>query len=189
MGVIRGIFHLLAGIPDFLMLRLFYNSDTVVKYFRRKGARIGENCCFQVRYLGEAPYLLDIGNHVYLSDNVLLHTTGSNWMVEQENPETKIFGKIVIEDNCFVGRNAQILPNVRIGRNSIVGAGSVVISDVPPDSVVLGVPARVIGSSNKYKEKIVAEWNRQKPPGWPFKDPEEKKRMLQKYIRDSKTQT
>jgi len=63
-----------------------------------------------------------------------------------------------------IGRNVDLLPNIRIGRNSIVGAGSVVISDVPPDSIVMGVPARVIGSVPKYEEKCVTAWKEQKPP-------------------------
>jgi serine acetyltransferase len=70
----------------------------------------------------------------------------------------------------MIGANAQILPKVHIGRNSIIGAGSVVISDIPPDSIAIGVPARVIGSTLKYREKNIAIWNeeiaskRQEPP-------------------------
>ena len=51
---------------------------------------------------------------------------------------------VVIEDEVLIGANAVVLEGVRIGKNSVVGAGSVVIEDVPPYSVVAGVPARVI---------------------------------------------
>jgi serine O-acetyltransferase len=49
-----------------------------------------------------------------------------------------------IQDNVFIGNNANVLGNITIGENSRVGAGSVVLSDVPPDSTVVGVPAHIV---------------------------------------------
>lgn len=51
---------------------------------------------------------------------------------------------VVIEDDVMVGANAVVIEGVRVGQGSVVAAGSVVIEDVPPGSVVAGVPARVI---------------------------------------------
>lgn len=68
-----------------------------------------------------------------------------------EGPE---LGKsIVIEEDCWLGGNVVILPGVRIGRGSTVGAGSVVTKDVPPFVVVAGNPARIL-------RKIESEWNK-----------------------------
>lgn len=53
---------------------------------------------------------------------------------------------IVIGSGCFIGSRAIILGKVAIGDNAIVGAGSVVVKDVPSKSIVMGVPARVVGS-------------------------------------------
>ncbi len=50
----------------------------------------------------------------------------------------------IIEENAKIGANATILPGITIGKNSIVGAGSVVTKDVPPNCVVAGNPAKVI---------------------------------------------
>ena len=47
-------------------------------------------------------------------------------------------------DNVFIGNNANVLGNINIGKNSRVGAGSVVLNDVPPDSTVVGVPAHIV---------------------------------------------
>jgi serine O-acetyltransferase len=47
-------------------------------------------------------------------------------------------------DRVFIGNNANVLGNITIGENSRVGAGSVVLSDVPPDSTVVGVPAHIV---------------------------------------------
>jgi len=51
---------------------------------------------------------------------------------------------VVIEDNVLVGANAVILEGVRVGEGAVVAAGAVVTEDVPPRTVVAGVPARVI---------------------------------------------
>ncbi len=53
----------------------------------------------------------------------------------------------IIEDNCYIGTGARVLGPVVVGTGSGVGANAVVIHDVPPHSVVAGVPARVIRSN------------------------------------------
>jgi acetyltransferase-like isoleucine patch superfamily enzyme len=50
---------------------------------------------------------------------------------------------VVIEDDCDLGVGAIVLPGVRIGKGAQIGAGAVVVEDVPPYSVAIGVPARV----------------------------------------------
>lgn len=59
----------------------------------------------------------------------------------------------VIDDDCFVGAGARILGGVHVGPRSVVGANAVVIHDVPPDSVVAGVPARVIRTGITAEER------------------------------------
>lgn len=51
-----------------------------------------------------------------------------------------------VQDDCWLGANTVICPGVTIGKGSIVGANAVVTKDVPPYSVVAGVPARVVGT-------------------------------------------
>lgn len=53
-------------------------------------------------------------------------------------------GPIIIKDNVWIGEGVVVLPNVTIGENSIIGANSVVTKDIPPNSVVVGNPAKVI---------------------------------------------
>jgi UDP-perosamine 4-acetyltransferase len=56
----------------------------------------------------------------------------------------KLAGQVVVGDNCMIGIGANIIQGVKIGDRVVVGAGSVVIGDIPPDSIAVGVPARVI---------------------------------------------
>jgi acetyltransferase-like isoleucine patch superfamily enzyme len=166
-----------------LLFYLRYECTTVSEYYRKQGAIIGENCRIDSDSLGGHPYLVEIGNHVFVSQGVLFHThDGGSWICREEVPDLDIFGKIIIEDNCVIGANSQLLPNIRIGKNSIVGAGSVVLSDVPPNSIVMGVPARVIGSTIKYKEKCFSTWNSQKPPFKLPKDPQKRNQILKKHL-------
>ena len=60
-------------------------------------------------------------------------------------------GPIIIERNCWIGEKCSILPGVTIGRNSIIGANSVVTHDIPPYSIAAGVPAKVIFTNNLDK--------------------------------------
>lgn len=53
-------------------------------------------------------------------------------------------GKVVLKKNCKIGSHSTILPNVTVGVNSIVGAHSLVLSDIPDNVVAFGVPAKII---------------------------------------------
>lgn len=95
------------------------------------GTRIHSGCFLE---------LTTLGNHVFLGPNVVF--------TDDPHPACPRYeecrGGAVVEDLVKIGANATILPGVRIGRNSLVGAGAVVASDVPPDVVVAGSPARVV---------------------------------------------
>jgi len=82
-----------------------------------------------------------IGNNVFIS--TLVSTTNDNNIGAKGYDESFVRGPI-IEDNVLIGASASILPGVRIGKNSIIAAGSVVTKDVEPYSVVMGVPGRVV---------------------------------------------
>lgn len=85
-----------------------------------------------------------IGTHVMIGPAVQIYTAAHDLRAVTRNQGWEIAKPIVIEDNVWIGGGAILLPGVRIGKNSVVGAGAVVTRSVPANTVVAGNPARVI---------------------------------------------
>ncbi len=108
------------------------------------GNLYGKNVWFTNTYiLDYAP--VHFGEHITVGPDVKIITS---WH-ELENFNVVRAKPIVIEDNVWITMNAVILPGVTIGKNSIIGAGSVVTKSVPPNSLVGGNPAKVIKKINR----------------------------------------
>lgn len=136
-----------------------HNEYTIADYFRKQGAQIGSNCRILVSDLGSEPFLIKLGDNCTIAPDVcFINHDASAGLFRSEIPNLNVFGKIEIKDNCFIGYGAIILYDVTIGSNSIVGAGAVVTKDVPPNSVVAGVPARVITTTDEYKKRCIKRW-------------------------------
>ena len=96
-------------------------------------------------------FLISIGDGCTLAPNVRLiaHDASSKKLVGATR-----FGRITIGANCFLGDSVIVLPNVSIGQDSIIGAGSVVTRDVPPGSVAVGNPASVLMATMDYVQRL-----------------------------------
>ena len=112
-----------------------------------KGICLGDNSSLGINCKVRGP--LVIGKDVMMGPNCIIITSNhcssdtSVHMFEQGYDEPK---QVTINDDCWIGTNVVILPGVTIGQGSIIGAGAVVTKDVPPYSIVGGVPAKVIKS-------------------------------------------
>jgi len=139
-----------------------YDESTIAEKFRKQGAKIGENCFIQINKLASEPYLVEIGNNVAIAPGVAFIThDGASVIFRDEFPTLRYFGKIIIEDNCFIGTRSIITAGVRIGKGSIVGPMSVVLRDIKPGSIVIGNPAIQVSTVEKYKERCLKEWESQ----------------------------
>ena len=102
---------------------------------------IGERCRIQAFvFIPEGVTLGDdvfIGPHACFTNDLDPPSPPSEWK------------RTVIEDGAAIGANATILPGIRIGKGALVGAGAVVVADVPDGEVVVGNPARSIGARRK----------------------------------------
>lgn len=129
-----------------------YKRERYLSDLIRRGIKIGKNTHLMDGVFLDPPhcFLISIGNDCTLAPNVRIvaHDASTYKFLGI----TKI-GKVNIYDYCFIGDSAIILPGVSIGPNAIVGAGSVVTRDVPPNSVVAGSPAKVIGSFDEFMKR------------------------------------
>ena len=136
---IRAAFEELIGKPvgdSFTLIPLFY-CDHGLNIAVGQGVFIGHQCAFT----GHAP--IEIADRVMIAHKVNLVTAGHP--VEPDRRWSHITAEpITIETNVWIGAAATILGGVRIGAGSVVGAGAVVTHDVPPATLVAGVPAVVI---------------------------------------------
>lgn len=85
-----------------------------------------------------------IGNGVMIAPSVTLTTTGHPVHPDLRVDFRRFSEPIVIEDKVWIGSNVVVLPGVRIGFGAVVGAGSVVTHDVPPMTIAVGAPCRVL---------------------------------------------
>jgi maltose O-acetyltransferase len=108
------------------------------------------------------PWLISIGDESGLSPGVIVLVHDAS--MRRHMGFTRI-ARVVIGNRVFVGAGAIILPGSRIGDDSIVGAGAVVRGDVPPGSLVVGNPAKIVADVES-----VADWHRHAAmhsPSWP----------------------
>lgn len=153
------------------ILRLFYHVTTDITTFRRYFfwkqllKNLGKDIVIKDDVQIISPWNIEIGSHFFINNHCTLLGTGSikigNYVMLGEYCEilagehshgdlipmmlqgTKS-GKIVIGDDVWIGTHAVVLPNVIIGRGSIVASGAVVTKNVPPYTIVGGVPAKPI---------------------------------------------
>ena len=107
-----------------------------------KGSIIGDNV------------ILDARNEIVIGENVQINSRVSLWTEQHDYNDpyfrcTDKHGKIIIGDRAWIGPNVTILHSVTIGEGAVVGAGAVVTKDVPPFTLVAGVPAKVMGKRTK----------------------------------------
>jgi acetyltransferase-like isoleucine patch superfamily enzyme len=118
-------------------------------------AHIGEGCMILSSVYCSIPELTWIGNNVQMASCSLINHGGEINVVNKATGRyLDCVGPITIEDDVFIGHMATILRDVRIGRFSIVAAGAVVARDVPPNSVVGGIPAKRIMSTEEFVKKM-----------------------------------
>jgi acetyltransferase-like isoleucine patch superfamily enzyme len=113
-----------------------------------KGISIGDNSSVgDYSFIGAAGGVT-IGSRVLMGQRVAIHSQNHNFQdptVPIQQQGTTQLG-VIVEDDCWIGSGVVILDGVTVGHGSILSAGSVVTKDVPPGSVVGGVPARVLRS-------------------------------------------
>lgn len=155
------------------------------RYVRRMGVSFGDRCRFGRDIIwGSEPYLISLGDHVTITNRVVfISHDGGVWVARDEHPQLNVFGRITIKDNSFVGIGVIILPGVTIGKNCVIGAGSVVTRDIPDDSIAAGVPCKVIRSTTDYIDRMLNHSGRVDTKGMSYA--EQKRVLLEEFKEDA----
>lgn len=134
-----------------------YNQEQYIEYLRKQGVHIGNGCSIHKSVgFGNEGFLIYIDDNVRITAGVrIIPHDGGLWTLRKMGlmPDADYFAPIHIGKNVHIGNDAIIMPGITIGENSIIGVGAIVTKDVPANSVVAGVPARIIETIEEYYEK------------------------------------
>jgi virginiamycin A acetyltransferase len=151
-----------------------HNTSSAVNKFPLNKVKVGKKTYGGIKaycYSIESDGALDIGDYVSLSPNVEFILDGNHYingfttfplksvfMGKQFPIDASSKGPIIIEDEVWIGTNSTIMSGIRIGRGSVIAAGSVVVKDVAPFTIVGGNPAKFI----KYRipEEMIPQMER-----------------------------
>lgn len=154
------------------MKRLFKNVSKLIRYIYGHlfaaynkvgyvswiGVNFGEGLHIYgspVNMFGTEPWCVTLGKNVHITKEVLFIThDGGTLLYRHLIPDLEITARISVGDNVYIGVRSIIMPGVKIGNNCIIAAGAVVTKDVPDNSVVGGIPAKFIKTSDEYFKGI-----------------------------------
>lgn len=148
-------------IPSHHLRNLIYKYVFLVKTGKKTIVYFGTEIRGHVNlFIGERSIIgdrsvLDARNGIFIGNDVSLSSSVSIWTEQHDyndpwyrcNPVKS--GSVHIGNRAWIGPNTTILPRVSIGEGAVIAAGAVVTKDVPPYTLVAGVPAKVIGERNK----------------------------------------
>jgi carbonic anhydrase/acetyltransferase-like protein (isoleucine patch superfamily) len=109
--------------------------------------KIGNRCVINGYNRIGATSCLEIHNDVLMASNIFLSDSDHQYRdvnIPIRDQPWIFKGPVIIESGCWLGDGVKVFGGVRIGKNSVIGANSVVLKDIPPLSVAIGVPARVV---------------------------------------------
>ena len=159
------IIKLMGGIIRSLINRVSYmyanrNDQSKRNYLRKHDCIVGNKTRFigKIDGFGSEPHLIEIGEDCLISDNVHFHTHDGGVKVLNAAgyfscQRMDKMARIKVGNNCFLGSGCRIMMGVTIGDNCIIGTNSVVTRSVPDNSVVAGMPAKVICTHDEYYKK------------------------------------
>ena len=172
------------------LLRFVQYGDLPTKYYTKRGMIIGDNfnrqsgCKFDPSHC----WLISFGDNVTVSNGVQILAHDDSIRIYSGYGKV---GTVSIGNNVFIGANATILMNVTIGNDVIIGAGAVVTKDICDNSIVAGVPAKLVGKTEDYVSKSLSEIDRLQTFDltWTIYSKEkmdlEKKNRMRKLLKDN----
>ena len=135
-----------------------HNGTNILNMFPLELVKVGRYTygTLNIKSWGTKGEELEIGDFVSIGPNVTFILGGNHYTntittfpfkvkyFGEKEPEALTKGKIVVEDDVWIGMNSLILSGVRIGKGAIIGAGAVVAKDIPPYAIAVGNPCKVV---------------------------------------------
>lgn len=139
--------------------KFIFQRLSPVRYAKKIGVNIkGVISIYGKVNFGTEPWLITIGKDCHITNGVTFEThDGGTLLFRKDIPDLEITKPIIIGDEVYIGNNVIILPGVKVGNHCVIGAGAIVTHNIPDNSVAVGVPAKVIKSTDEYLEKIKKE--------------------------------
>lgn len=146
----------------FIKLHTIYQNiydKAYIEICKARGLKVGKDVIFiEAPKFGSEPYLIEIGDRTKITANcTFINHDGAMYVIRsmEKYKDARNFGRIKIGKNCFIGNNCIFLPGVEMGDNCILGAGSVLSSSMPSNTVFAGVPAKFICTIEQYGDKAL----------------------------------
>ena len=119
----------------------------ILPLHRLRGVKMGRGCFIDPTAIVETAYPENIclGNDVRITARavIMTHIKAPHYLRESGIIPV-VLKEVVLDDHCFIGVNAVIMPGVRVGKAAVVASGAVVVGDVPPHTMVAGNPAKIV---------------------------------------------
>ncbi len=126
--------------PDGLVLLSPFTADY------GKNIKLGNDVFININNYFMDGATIDIGDHVFIGPSCGFYTANHPLDYHRRNQGLEKALPIKVGDNCWFGANVSVMPGVTIGAGCVIAAGSVVTKDMPDNSLIAGVPAKVIKS-------------------------------------------
>lgn len=138
--------------------KLLYHK-AYIEICKKRGLKMGKDVILiDTPDFGSEPYLIEIGDKTKITAGCrFINHDGAMYVIRsmEKFADARNFGRIKIGKNCFVGNNCTFLPGSQMGDNCILGAGSVLNSSMPSNTVYAGIPAKFICTIEEYGNKAL----------------------------------
>lgn len=137
------------------------SSESYVNFLRKQGVKIGTNTVIMSPKSAEVditrPSLVTIGDNCLFNTHfeLLTHDWVSQVFIHSGRNVVNSSERVTIGNNVSTGRHVQILKGVTIGDNCFIGANSIVTKSIPPNSIAVGIPARVVMTLEEYYNRCL----------------------------------